>query len=95
MSVESPSRNPARLVPRDVADHARHSLTHWYPATFYLILPIIGKELGLSYSQIGLIMTCQYIAAPSRISRRCWSTRRTQGRADGDLALLGGFSVIC
>jgi MFS family permease len=39
-----------------------HSLTHWYPATFYLILPIIGRELGLSYSQIGLIMTCQYIA---------------------------------
>jgi MFS family permease len=39
-----------------------HSLTHWYPATFYLILPILGKELGLSYSQIGLIMTCQYIA---------------------------------
>ncbi len=40
-----------------------HSLTHWYPATFYLLLPIIGKELGLTYSQIGLIMTCQYIAA--------------------------------
>jgi len=40
-----------------------HSLTHWYPATFYLILPIIGKELGLSYSQIGLIMTCQYLAS--------------------------------
>src|SRR5258705_2735332 len=39
-----------------------HCLTHWYPATFYLILPIIGKELGLSYSQIGLIMPCQYIA---------------------------------
>ena len=39
-----------------------HALTHWYPSTFYLILPIIGKELGLSYSQIGLIMTCQYIA---------------------------------
>jgi MFS family permease len=39
-----------------------HSLTHWYPATFYLLLPIIGKELGLSYSQIGLVMTCQYIA---------------------------------
>ncbi len=40
-----------------------HTLTHWYPATFYLLLPLIGKELGLSYSQIGLIMTCQYIAA--------------------------------
>src|SRR5438105_8962446 len=39
-----------------------HSLTHWYPATFYLLLPIIGRELDLSYSQIGLIMTCQYIA---------------------------------
>ena len=39
-----------------------HSLTHWYPATFYLLLPLIGKELGLSYSQIGLVMTCQYAA---------------------------------
>jgi MFS transporter, FSR family, fosmidomycin resistance protein len=39
-----------------------HALTHWYPATFYLLLPIIGNELGLSFSQIGLIMTCQYIA---------------------------------
>ena len=25
-----------------------HALTHWYPATFYLLLPLIGKELGLS-----------------------------------------------
>jgi MFS family permease len=40
-----------------------HGLTHWYPATFYLLLPLIGNELGLSYSQIGLIMTCQYVAA--------------------------------
>ncbi len=40
-----------------------HSLTHWYPATFYLLLPLIGNELGLSYSQIGLIITCQYIAS--------------------------------
>jgi MFS family permease len=39
-----------------------HSLTHWYPATFYLLLPIIGAELGLTFSQIGLIMTCQYLA---------------------------------
>lgn len=41
---------------------AGHALTHWYPATFYLLLPIIGNELGLSFAQIGLIMTCQYIA---------------------------------
>lgn len=39
-----------------------HALTHWYPATFYLLLPIIGSELGLTFSQIGLIMTCQYLA---------------------------------
>jgi MFS family permease len=39
-----------------------HSLTHWYPATFYLLLPLIGKELGLSYSEIGFIMTVQYTA---------------------------------
>lgn len=39
-----------------------HGLTHWYPATFYLLLPLIGSELGLSYSQIGSILTCQFIA---------------------------------
>jgi MFS family permease len=39
-----------------------HSLTHWYPATFYMLLPLIGAEMGLSYSQIGFIMTCQYAA---------------------------------
>lgn len=40
-----------------------HSLTHWYPATFYLLLPIIGKELGLDYKQIGFIMTFQYLVS--------------------------------
>ena len=39
-----------------------HGLTHWYPATFYLLLPIIGRELGLSYTEIGFIMTCQHLA---------------------------------
>lgn len=39
-----------------------HGLTHWYPATFYLLLPLIGNELGLSYGQIGSILTCQYVA---------------------------------
>lgn len=39
-----------------------HALTHWYPATFYLLLPLISKELGLSYSQIGSIMACQFTA---------------------------------
>lgn len=39
-----------------------HALTHWYPATFLLLLPLIGIEMGLSYSQIGSIIACQYIA---------------------------------
>src|SRR6266700_3646495 len=39
-----------------------HSLTHWYPATFYLLLPLIGNELGLSFVQIGSILTCQAAA---------------------------------
>ena len=39
-----------------------HGLTHWYTATFYLLLPLIGRELGLSYTEIGLIMTLQHLA---------------------------------
>src|SRR5215475_14634307 len=39
-----------------------HALTHWYPATFYLLLPLVGSELGLSYSQIGTILACQFAA---------------------------------
>jgi MFS transporter, FSR family, fosmidomycin resistance protein len=39
-----------------------HALTHWYPATFYLLLPLIGKELDLTYAQIGSILTCQFAA---------------------------------
>jgi MFS family permease len=39
-----------------------HALTHWYPGTFYLLLPLIGKELGLSYSEIGSVLSCQYLA---------------------------------
>jgi len=41
---------------------AGHMMTHWYPATFYLLLPLIGAELGLSFGQIGSILSCQFIA---------------------------------
>lgn len=41
---------------------AGHMMTHWYPATFYILLPLIGNDLGLSFSQIGSILTCQFIA---------------------------------
>jgi FSR family fosmidomycin resistance protein-like MFS transporter len=40
-----------------------HTLTHWYPSTFYLLLPIIGHELGLSYTATGFIITFQYLAS--------------------------------
>ena len=61
-TVAAPEKSPDKSF-RDVwLISLGHGLTHWYPSTFYLLLPIIGKELGLSYSQIGLIMTCQYIA---------------------------------
>jgi MFS transporter, FSR family, fosmidomycin resistance protein len=41
---------------------AGHMMTHWYPATFFVLLPLIGNEIGLSFSQIGSIVTCQYVA---------------------------------
>ena len=54
---------PGRRSFRDVwLISAGHGLTHWYTATFYLLLPLIGKELGLSYTEIGLIMTVQHLA---------------------------------
>src|SRR5262245_42708598 len=39
---------------------AGHALTHWYPATFYLLLPLIAHDLGLTYGEIGSILACQY-----------------------------------
>jgi MFS family permease len=61
-AVAAPGKAPDKSF-RDVwVITLGHALTHWYPSTFYLIIPIIAKELGLTYSQIGLIMTCQYVA---------------------------------
>ncbi|MGH8702185.1 MAG: MFS transporter, partial [Burkholderiales bacterium] len=55
----------AAASPRSFKDvwliSAGHAFTHWYTATFYLLLPLIGRELGLSYTEIGLIMTTQHI----------------------------------
>lgn len=35
---------------------AGHALTHAYTAALYVLLPFIGKDLGLTYSQIGLLL---------------------------------------
>jgi MFS family permease len=34
-----------------------HTFTHWCPSTFYLLLPFLVEELGLTYSQAGLLIT--------------------------------------
>ncbi len=65
-TMQSPSDGTHPGAPRSLRELwlicIAHCLTHWYPATFYLLLPLIGNELGLSYSQIGFIMTCQFVA---------------------------------
>src|SRR3984957_8538141 len=58
-TVEAPPQSPFREVWLVTAGHL---MTHWYPATFYLLLPLIGKDLGLSFGQIGSILTCQFAA---------------------------------
>jgi len=39
-----------------------HTFTHWCPATFYLLLPFLVKELGLTYSQAGFLITIRAVA---------------------------------
>ncbi|MBI3015477.1 MAG: MFS transporter [Candidatus Tectomicrobia bacterium] len=49
----------ARLKKTDptlVAVSLGHGITHWYPSTLYIILPYLAKDLGLTYSQVGVLM---------------------------------------
>jgi len=39
-----------------------HTFTHWCPATFYLLLPFLVQELGLTYSQAGFLVTIRVVA---------------------------------
>jgi MFS family permease len=38
-----------------------HTFTHWCPATFYLLLPYLVQELGLTYSQAGFLVTIRAV----------------------------------
>ncbi|MBI4634132.1 MAG: MFS transporter [Deltaproteobacteria bacterium] len=40
-----------------------HAYTHWFPATFYLLLPLIKDELNLTYTEMGLLITVRYVAS--------------------------------
>ena len=61
MTIASPAIPRAQYLKEVGLISAGHGLTHWYPATFYLLLPLIGKELGLTYTQIGFILTVQHV----------------------------------
>ena len=37
-----------------------HGFTHWYPSTFYLLLPLLKKEMGLSYTEMGFLITVRF-----------------------------------
>ncbi len=36
---------------------AGHAMTHAYSAAFYLLLPFLARDLGLTYSQVGLVIS--------------------------------------
>ncbi len=38
-----------------------HMITHWYIASFYILLPYITLELGFSVTQSGLVVTIMFI----------------------------------
>ena len=38
-----------------------HGIIHWYPSTFYLLLPVIKDEMDLSYTEMGFLITFRYI----------------------------------
>ncbi|UCH73886.1 MAG: MFS transporter [Rhodospirillales bacterium] len=40
-----------------------HAATHWVAATFYILLPFINRDLGLSYVQAGALVSVFHIAA--------------------------------
>jgi len=42
-----------------------HGGTHWIVATFYLILPFVAKDLGLSYSEVGFLVAALHFSSAS------------------------------
>ncbi len=59
-----------RIVPRPDrtnagmwAISAGHAITHAYSAAFYLLLPFLARDLGLTYSQVGLIVSIRQLVS--------------------------------
>ncbi len=40
-----------------------HAGTHWIAATFYLLLPFIAGDLGLSYAEAGALVAVFHVSA--------------------------------
>lgn len=40
-----------------------HALTHYYPGSLYLLLAYIADDLGLSYSQVGILVSARFMGA--------------------------------
>ncbi|OGP59260.1 MAG: hypothetical protein A2162_09920 [Deltaproteobacteria bacterium RBG_13_52_11b] len=40
-----------------------HGYVHWFPATFFLLLPLIKEEFGLSYTEMGFMVTIRFISS--------------------------------
>ncbi len=49
--------------PTLVAVSVGHGITHWYPATLFIILPYLAKDLGLTYSEVGILMGWNYFTS--------------------------------
>ena len=61
-TVAAPEKAPGSVVPRGVAHHARPRAHALVPGDVLSAAADHRQRAGLTYSQIGLIMTCQYIA---------------------------------
>ncbi len=46
-----------KIDPALVAIGLGHGATSWYPSTLYIVLPYLAKDLSLTYSQVGLLMS--------------------------------------
>ena len=56
-SVPRPNRANAAMW----AIGAGHGMTHAYSAAFYVLLPFLAKNLGLTYSQVGVIISLRQL----------------------------------
>jgi MFS transporter, FSR family, fosmidomycin resistance protein len=58
-----PRSRIARLDSTLLALSLGHGVTHWYPSTLFIVLPYLAKDLGLTYSQVGVLMGWNYFTS--------------------------------